>query len=114
MTMTIHGKILGKTIELDQDPDVDEGQEVEIRIKVISKPGSKTDQGFRRTEGTLAEDGEWDAIMKQENFDQLVASIRQSGAIRHREMKPSRVTQFTDDVKAIRLASVSLSRNSPC
>ena len=41
--------------------------------------------------------------MKEEDFDQLVASIRQAGAIRRGEMKPSRVTEFApDDVKAIR------------
>ena len=41
--------------------------------------------------------------MKEEDFDQLAASIRQAGAIRRGEMKPSRVTEFApDDVKAIR------------
>jgi putative transcriptional regulator len=41
--------------------------------------------------------------MKEKHFDQLVASIRQAGAIRRGEMEPSRVTEFApDDVKAIR------------
>ena len=41
--------------------------------------------------------------MKEEDFDRLVASIRQAGAIRRGEMTPSRVTEFaSDDVKAIR------------
>ncbi len=40
--------------------------------------------------------------MKEEDFDQLVASIRQSGAIRRGEMKPSRVSEVAPDhVKAI-------------
>ena len=30
MTKTVHGKVHGKTIELDEDPGVAEGQEVEI------------------------------------------------------------------------------------
>lgn len=41
--------------------------------------------------------------MKKEDFDRLTASIRQAGAIRRSEMKPSRVTEFApDDVKAVR------------
>ena len=41
--------------------------------------------------------------MKKQDFDDLVLSIRQAGAIRRGEAKPSRVTQFDGvDVKAIR------------
>ena len=41
--------------------------------------------------------------MKKKDFDNLVASIRQAGKIRRREMKPSRVTEYASvDVKAIR------------
>ena len=41
--------------------------------------------------------------MKKQDFDRLVASVRQAGAIRRGEMKPSRVTEFAPvDVKAIR------------
>ncbi len=41
--------------------------------------------------------------MKKQNFDRLVASVRQAGAIRRGELKPSRVTEFASvDVKAIR------------
>jgi hypothetical protein len=65
MTKTIHGKVRGKTIELEEDLGVADGQEVEIQIKVISKPGSKTGEGFLRTEGALADDGEWDGIMEE-------------------------------------------------
>ena len=65
MTKTIHGKIHGKTIELDEDLGVAEGQEVEVQIKVISKPRTKTGEGFLRTEGALADDDEWDDIMEE-------------------------------------------------
>ncbi len=65
MTKTIHGKVHGRTIELDEDPGVAEGQEVEIQITPISKPARKTGEGFLRTEGALADDGEWDAIMEE-------------------------------------------------
>jgi putative transcriptional regulator len=41
--------------------------------------------------------------MKKHHFERLVTSIRQAGAIRRGEMKPSRVIEFPpEDVKAIR------------
>jgi putative transcriptional regulator len=41
--------------------------------------------------------------MKKQDFENLVASIRQAGRIRRGEAKPSRVTEFAPvDVKAIR------------
>ncbi len=36
MTKTLHGKVHGRIIELDQDPEVDDGQEVEVRLSTIS------------------------------------------------------------------------------
>ena len=35
MTKTIHGIVHGKTIELDEDLGVAEGQEVEVQVKVV-------------------------------------------------------------------------------
>lgn len=41
--------------------------------------------------------------MRQKDFDRLVTSIKQVGAIRRGRLKPSRVTEFRpDDVRAIR------------
>jgi putative transcriptional regulator len=41
--------------------------------------------------------------MKKHHFERLVTSIRQAGAIRRGETKPSRVTDFpAEDVKGIR------------
>jgi putative transcriptional regulator len=41
--------------------------------------------------------------MKQEDFDNLVTSVRQAGRIRRGQMPPSRVTEFAPvDVKAVR------------
>ena len=41
--------------------------------------------------------------MKKNHFDDLVASVRQAGAIRRGEREPSRVTEFAPvDVKAVR------------
>ena len=64
MIRTIHGTVHGRTIELDDDPGVAEGQAVEIQLKVMAaakKPG----EGLLRTEGALADDEEWDAIMEE-------------------------------------------------
>ena len=36
MTKTLHGKVHGKTIELDEDLGVAEGQEVEIQVRARS------------------------------------------------------------------------------
>ena len=65
MSKTLHGKIHGKTIELDEDPGVAEGQEVEVQMKVVPKPTQKTGEGLLRTEGALPDDTEWDAIMDE-------------------------------------------------
>jgi hypothetical protein len=64
-TRTIHRRIHGKTIELDEDPGVAEGQEVEVQVRVISKANRKPGDGFLRTEGALADDTEWDGIMEE-------------------------------------------------
>lgn len=41
--------------------------------------------------------------MKQKDFDRLVASVKQAGAIRRGQLKPGRVTEFRpEDIRAIR------------
>ncbi len=35
MSKTMHGKVHGKTIELEEDPGVVDGQEVEVQVKMI-------------------------------------------------------------------------------
>jgi hypothetical protein len=65
MTKSIHGTVHGRTIELDEDLGVVEGQEVEIQIKLILKPPGESGEGFLRTEGALSDDPEWDSIMDE-------------------------------------------------
>ena len=56
MTRTVHGTVHGKTIELDEDLGVAEGQEVELQVRVV--PSTKTwGEGLRRCAGALA--NEW-------------------------------------------------------
>ena len=64
MTRTLHGKVHGRTIELDEDPGMAEGQEVEVQIKAVS-PTRKWGEGILRTAGALADDTEWDGIMEE-------------------------------------------------
>ena len=53
MTKTLHCKVRGKTIKLNEDPAVAEGQEVEVQLKVVLKHPQKTGAGFLRNEGGL-------------------------------------------------------------
>jgi hypothetical protein len=64
MEIVIHGIVHGNTIELKESLGVRDGEEVEIQLRVLPKttaPG----EGFLRTEGALAGDEEWDAIMAE-------------------------------------------------
>ena len=46
-------------------PSNSEGEEVEVQLKVLPKASQKTGHGLLRTEGALAGDTEWDAIMEE-------------------------------------------------
>ena len=78
MTKTIHGKVYGKTIELDEDLGVAEGQEVEVQVRIV-KPSGKWGEGILRTAGALADDPEWDTIMEQISQDRKVECRPQVG-----------------------------------
>ena len=66
MVRVIHGKVRGKLIELDEDLGLAEGQEVEVTVRPISSEASRQPgEGLLRTEGALADDPYWDAIMEQ-------------------------------------------------
>jgi hypothetical protein len=38
MVRTLHGRVHGRTIELDDDPGVADGQQVEVQVKVLETP----------------------------------------------------------------------------
>ncbi|MEI6326314.1 MAG: hypothetical protein WCO91_12745 [Gemmataceae bacterium] len=65
MIKTIHGKVHGKTIELDEDLCVPEGQDVIVQVKWIAQTNRIPGEGFQSTEGSLANDEEWDEIMEE-------------------------------------------------
>lgn len=66
MTKVIHGKVRGKTIELTEDLGLAEGQEVEVSVRTVpAAPARAPGEGLLRTEGALADDPHWDAIMEE-------------------------------------------------
>jgi hypothetical protein len=71
MTKTTHGIIRGNTIELVEALGMPEGQQVEFVVRTIPKNGAGSSQGhqpgdgFKKTEGALADDAEWDDIMAE-------------------------------------------------
>ena len=64
MMKAIHGKVHGRTIELDEDLGVADGQEVEVQIRVIP-PTRKWGEGILRSAGGWADYPEMDAIMEE-------------------------------------------------
>ena len=64
MIRRLHGIAHGKTIELDEDSGVADGQEVEVLITILPA-NEKSGSGFLRTEGALADDDQWDGIMDE-------------------------------------------------
>ncbi len=62
MTRTMHGRVRGKIIELDEDLGVAEGQEVEIQVRIVHAT-KKWGDGILRSAGGWANHTEMDAIM---------------------------------------------------
>jgi hypothetical protein len=66
MTKVIHGKVRGKMIELAEDLCLAEGQEVEVSVRAVPATSTrKPGEGLLRSEGALADDPHWDAIMEE-------------------------------------------------
>ena len=79
MTKTLHGRVHGKTIELDEDPGVLDGQHVEVTVRMVPTiKASRTGEGFILTEGALADDPYWDAIMEEVHRERKNDSRREA------------------------------------
>jgi hypothetical protein len=62
----VQGVVHGKTIAVEEDLGLADGQVVELTIRAVVPPaGRQPGEGFLRTEGALADDSEWDAIMEE-------------------------------------------------
>lgn len=64
MTQTLHGIVHGNSIELSGTTTLADGAEVEVIIRP-SRPDRRPADSFLRTEGALADDTAWDAIMEE-------------------------------------------------
>jgi hypothetical protein len=62
---TISGKIHGRTIELSEDPGLQDGQNVRVQVTTLPPATEPWGEGLRRCAGALADDPEWDAIMDE-------------------------------------------------
>ena len=78
MTKKIHGIIHGKTIQLDEDLGVAEGQEVEVRLTIVQPP-RKWGEGILRSAGGWVDNPEMDAIMNQIQQDRKLERRVQIG-----------------------------------
>ncbi len=78
MTRTIHGKVHGRTIELDEDLGVPEGQDVEVQVNIMNPkkrlpgPPPGWQAGSRKTTAGMLADSwtdEDDRILDEINRD---------------------------------------------
>jgi len=76
MTKTIHGKVRGKTIELEEDPGIADGQAVEVIVKP-AKPRQPWGAGIKRSAGVAAQDREFDEVFEQIARDRKAATFRE-------------------------------------
>jgi len=72
MTNTIHGKVRGKTIELDEDPGIADGQAVEVIVRP-AKPRQAWGEGIKRSAGIAADEPDFDEVFEQIARDRKAA-----------------------------------------
>ena len=71
MTKTLHGKIRGKSIELDEDIGMADGQEVEVQVTLL-QPGKKWGEGILRSAGGWAQHPELDDVFEKIQRDRKI------------------------------------------
>jgi hypothetical protein len=77
MMKTVHGTVHGRTIQLDEDLGVAEGQEVEIQVKLISRPPT-WGAGILNSAGGWAEIPELDVVLEKIHEQRQVEPRQQS------------------------------------
>lgn len=77
MAETIRGVIHGKTIELATDPCINDGQAVEVEVRIVRKAAT-WGEGILRSAGAMAE--YW-----TEEDDRILEQLRKD---RHHESRP--------------------------
>jgi hypothetical protein len=78
MNRIFHGIVHGKTIELQEDPQVADGQRVQVIVKTITNP-EPWGEGLRRCAGILADEKteEDDNILEEINRERKTKSHRE-------------------------------------
>ncbi len=64
MTKVLQGTVHGRMIELTEDLGLTDGQAVEVHITIRSS-SEQSGAGLLRTAGALADDPQWDTVMKE-------------------------------------------------
>jgi hypothetical protein len=75
MVKQVQGVIHGRTIELDQDPGIAEGQRVDVQVRVSSS-GPVWGEGIRRSAGIAADVPGFDEAFEQIQRDRELATSR--------------------------------------
>jgi hypothetical protein len=81
-SVTLKGVVHGRTIELDHDPGVPDGQEVTVTVQLPAQTGEKLPpgEGLRRSAGAWADD--------VEGLDRYLEWNRQQRKRGRRELEP--------------------------
>jgi hypothetical protein len=79
MTKIMQGIVHGKTIELDEEVGVPDGQKVEIAVHILgaAPPGKPWGEGLRRCAGALADIPGLDEDMEQILRERKTAKFRE-------------------------------------
>ena len=75
MVRQVQGVIHGKTIELDQDPGIAEGQRVDVQVRV-SSTAQPWGEGILRSAGIAADVPGFDEAFEQVQRDRESATMR--------------------------------------
>lgn len=78
MTHTTHGRINGKTIELEDDLGVPNGQEVEVIVRVMQRH-EPWGEGINRSAGAAADVADFDEVFAQIERERKAARFRDAG-----------------------------------
>ncbi len=65
ITKVFRGVVHGNTIELADNIGLADGEVIEVTVRTIGPPKPPSGEGLLRTEGALANDSEWDAVMEE-------------------------------------------------
>ena len=76
MNKVMHGVVHGKTIELNENPGIADGQPVEVVVN-FSNPSRPWGEGIRRSAGGWADYPEMDDLMEQIQKDRKIERRKQ-------------------------------------